>query len=86
MKCSCCNRTLSDYECSLKSVSTDAYMDTCVKCLTGLNIPTKGNGMLKKKLDEQEASFDEYDQDILYDDCLDDICIDYTLDNEEEDE
>lgn len=87
MRCDCCNRVLSDYECSLKSVSTGEYMNTCVKCLTGLNIPVTGNGMLKKKLDEAESTYDEwneyddYDVDIQYDD---DVCIDYTLDKDDE--
>jgi len=91
MRCDCCNRALSDYECSLKSVATDAYMNTCVKCLTGLQIPVKGNGMLKKKLDEQEAAYDEwnehdYEVDHLYEDVLleNDLYIEYPQDDNDE--
>jgi hypothetical protein len=86
MRCDCCNRALSDYECSLKSVATDAYMNTCVKCLMGLQISVKGNGMLKKKLDEQEAAYDEWNEFDDYDVELQDVCIDYTLTQDDENE
>jgi hypothetical protein len=61
-------------------------MDTCVKCLTGLNIPVTGNGMLKKKLDEQEAAYDEwneFDDEPETDDC---VCLDYSQIKDDEDE
>lgn len=43
MRCSCCNRNLSDYESTLKSATTGEYLDTCRKCLQDLNIPTMPN-------------------------------------------
>ena len=33
MRCSCCNRNLSDYESVLKHPVTGDYLDTCNKCL-----------------------------------------------------
>ena len=32
MRCSCCNRNLSDYESTRKSKSTGDYLDMCNKC------------------------------------------------------
>ena len=65
-------------------------MNTCVKCLTGLNIPVTGNGMLKKKLDEAEAAYDEWNEGFQdesdYDVELQDTCIDYTLTQDDDDD
>jgi hypothetical protein len=61
MHCDCCDKLLSDWESSLRSVTTDEYMNTCWKCLQGLNIEVKGNMALKRKRDE---SLDEIEEDI----------------------
>jgi hypothetical protein len=42
MRCQCCNCALNDYESTLKSVQTGDYLDTCMKCLDGLDIDTIG--------------------------------------------
>ena len=34
MRCSCCNKRLSDYETTLKHAVTGAYLDTCLDCLS----------------------------------------------------
>ena len=34
MRCSCCNKRLSDYETTLKHAETGAYLDTCLDCLS----------------------------------------------------
>ena len=34
MRCSCCNKRLSDYESTLKHAETGAYLDTCLDCLS----------------------------------------------------
>ena len=34
MRCSCCNKRLSDYETTLKHAETDQYLDTCLDCLS----------------------------------------------------
>jgi hypothetical protein len=75
MRCSCCNKNLSDYEATLRIVSTNSFADTCLKCLQGLQIEVKGNTMLKKKIDlyEEEELLDELDDGTG----LEDICIDY---------
>lgn len=52
MRCYCCDKELSDYEATLRICSTDEFADTCLKCLQGLSIATKGNGALKRKPDE----------------------------------
>lgn len=42
IRCSVCNRALNDFESTLKHAITGEYMDTCIKCLDGLDIPTTG--------------------------------------------
>ena len=34
MRCSCCNKRLSDYETTLKHAETGQYLDTCLDCLS----------------------------------------------------
>jgi len=36
MRCSCCNKRLSDYETTLKHAVTGAYLDTCLDCLSDI--------------------------------------------------
>jgi len=57
MRCDCCQKSLSDYESTLRHAITLEFMDTCRKCLTGLNIPTIG----REDLDMFEVMEDEYD-------------------------
>lgn len=63
MHCDCCDKLLTDWECSLRSVSTGDFVNTCSKCLEGLNIPVRGNPTLKRKkdefVDEDQDDFDE---------------------------
>jgi hypothetical protein len=33
MKCVCCNKTLSDYEATLRHAETHEFLDTCSGCL-----------------------------------------------------
>lgn len=33
MRCYCCNKLLTDYESTLKSVNTNSYLDMCLTCL-----------------------------------------------------
>lgn len=58
MKCSCCDRFLSDYESTLRHAVTMEFLDTCTKCLEGLDIPTLGRPDLENTV-EQEDYFDE---------------------------
>lgn len=59
MHCDCCDKLLSDWETSLRLVSTGDFANTCWKCLEGLNIPVKGNPLLKRKKDEIVEERDE---------------------------
>ena len=36
MRCSCCNKRLSDYETTLKHGVTGEYLDTCLYCLSDI--------------------------------------------------
>ena len=54
MRCYCCNRVLSDYEATLRHAETGAFLDTCLKCLKDLNIPTKGREDLKTFVEEED--------------------------------
>ena len=36
MRCSCCNKRLSDYETTLKHGVTGEYLDTCLDCLSDI--------------------------------------------------
>ncbi len=65
MRCSCCNRLLSDYESTLRHAVTNEFMETCNKCLDGLNIPTRG----RPDLNPFESVEDDYtDEDFLLED------------------
>jgi len=57
MRCDCCQRQLSDYESTLRHAITLEFMDTCRKCLQGLNIPTIG----REDLDMYEVVEDAHD-------------------------
>jgi len=61
MRCDCCNKVLSDYECSIKSVTTGEYLNTCTKCLSGLDIKYTGNTSLDKFHENED--YDEADDD-----------------------
>ena len=57
MKCYCCNRTLSDFESTLRHAITGEFLDTCNKCLSGMGIPTIG----REDLDNFSPDEDEVD-------------------------
>lgn len=58
MRCSCCNRNLSDYESTLRSASTGEYLDTCRVCLKDLNIKTMPNP--RDPADPAPQDFDDF--------------------------
>jgi hypothetical protein len=69
MRCLCCNRNLSDYESTLKSLTTGDYMDTCVKCLKDLDIAVVGNGKATTEVpmeddDLYEETYEEPDEEL----------------------
>lgn len=40
MRCTCCDKNLTDFESTRKSKVTGEYLDTCNKCLKGLGVAT----------------------------------------------
>lgn len=63
MHCDCCDVLLTDYEASIVFVGSGMYANTCVKCLTGLGLPYKGNKHLlsnKKPEDEHEQMVKDF--------------------------
>jgi hypothetical protein len=59
MRCVCCNKKLSDYECTAKHAETGAYLDTCMKCLDGLGIPIEGREDFSSSYEESDDFLDE---------------------------
>lgn len=78
MRCSCCNKRLSDYETTLKHAETGQYLDTCFDCLSDIAhqvpMPVKARKDLVPNMDidreVDELTEDEYNR--------------YSKDNEEE--
>lgn len=70
MRCSCCNKRLSDYETTLKHGVTGAYLDTCLDCLSEIAhdvpMPVKARKDLIPDMDidreVDELSEDEYNR------------------------
>ena len=65
MRCACCDKNLNDYESTLRHAITDAYLDTCRKCLKGLGIPVKMNSH------EPDAASPDEIEDLMLDEELD---------------
>ena len=63
MRCVCCDRALNDYECTLKSAQTLQYLDTCMKCLDGLEIETIGRDDLSMYDESHDDDYEEVDND-----------------------
>lgn len=59
MRCYCCNRALSDYESTLKSVNTGDFLDTCLQCLQDLDIQFVGNNKNSNEVNEDFELFDD---------------------------
>lgn len=57
-RCSCCNKKLSDYELTARHAETGEFLDTCMKCLSGLGIPINGREDLSK-VDIPEDDMDD---------------------------
>ena len=60
MRCGCCNKSLSDYESTLRHAETKEFLDTCTKCLEETGIPIKGRKDLLKTMDVNDNS-DDFD-------------------------
>jgi len=42
MRCDCCDRILTDFETTLRHKKTGEFLNTCMRCLEGLDIPYTG--------------------------------------------
>ena len=72
MRCYCCNKILSDFEATRKSVSTGEYLDMCNKCYATI----KDELHAEERYDLFDGDEDELeDQSILSDD------LDFGIDN-----
>jgi hypothetical protein len=58
MRCSVCNRILNDFESTLRHSDTKEFLDTCMKCLDGLDIPMQGRSDLSP-YDTLEEEYEE---------------------------
>lgn len=66
MRCSCCNRILSDYEATRRHATTGEFLDICNKCFKDLGIPSTVREDLKPEsvVDDMEEDYvEETDQD-----------------------
>ena len=60
MRCYCCNKALSDYEATRKSVTTGNFLDMCNKCygsISGEVLAIERQDL--KHEDEEEPLYDE---------------------------
>ena len=55
MRCQCCNRTLSDYESTLRRADTLEFTDLCRSCLRDIPIATVG----REDLNELDVPTDD---------------------------
>ncbi len=58
MRCVTCNRALNDYESTLRHGTTGDFLDMCMKCLDGLDIPTQGREDLSPYEAFEQDDFD----------------------------
>lgn len=61
MRCDCCNKKLSEFESTLRHAITGEFLNTCVKCLDSLGIPTleREDLKLQERVDEEDSFLDE---------------------------
>lgn len=61
MRCICCNKILSDFEATRRSVNTNEFLDMCNKCYAPImrDVPTMEREDL---LTNEERNIDEYDE------------------------
>ena len=65
MRCTCCNRNLSDYESTLRRADNNEFVDICLKCLKDIPIATVGREDLNpfEGVDDSEVVFEEDSED-----------------------
>ena len=68
MRCYCCNRNLSDYESTIKSVNTGNFLDMCMKCIQDMDIEYVGNNKNDNDLIDDFDIVEEDDGDFIEED------------------
>lgn len=58
MRCYCCNKALSDYEATRKSVTTGNFLDMCNKCYGTIS----GDVLAMERTDLRHDDQDEYQE------------------------
>jgi len=66
MRCYCCNKALSDYEATRKSVSTGNFLDMCNKCYGSVS----GDILALERTDLRHEDEEEEFHDVEKDDYL----------------
>ena len=64
MRCYCCNKALSDYEATRKSVTTGEYLDMCNKCYGSIS----SDVLSLERADLRHEDEDEEFHDVINDD------------------
>ena len=64
MRCYCCNKALSDYEATRKSVTTGNFLDMCNKCYGSIS----GDVLALERTDLRHEEEDEEFHDVEKDD------------------
>lgn len=63
MRCSCCDKNLTDYETTLKHAETGVYLDTCLDCLSDIAkevpMPVKGRKDLLVNVQDTDTADNE---------------------------
>jgi hypothetical protein len=60
MRCDCCDRVLTDFEATLRHKKTGEFLNTCLKCLEGLDIKYTGRvELLTSKNTHLNEKYDE---------------------------
>ena len=66
MRCQACNRALTDFEATRKSVTTGEYLDLCNQCFS--EISSEVDALEREDLRDQDNPDDEYDVDEEFND------------------
>ena len=61
IRCSCCNKALTDYESCLRHAETLDFLDTCLQCLKETAIPTMGRSDLNPYERIEDDVFDNHE-------------------------
>ena len=66
MKCTCCNKSLSDYEATLRHAETREFLDTCAECLSDImaysTLTVLDNPKLLHQGNKEESELDNIEE------------------------